>query len=342
MVQNAEVYTLDSLRAIVCHVRYLLSMSMLSEAHSCLATGVSAAVCMGIHVSNPIPEEISGDEAIQRRRIFAVMNMMDTYLASLLGLPKIVGNVYMTQTLNLEDQMLPDFGHSFLLRHPAESIEETALCQKLNNILAQIGNSRLSETKDNLQSPGERYVERDELVAMHEAEIQDWYNDLPAVLEEKSDPGALRAQLMLRLWHAMAQIILYRPFLHHLGRDGQDKRFDLRGYEYGSSCVRSAMQAVYLCEVLQNNGMLHEPFYLVLYSLAYATNILAFFVMSSSPRATVRESMVAVWTARDMLDRLGKHNCSAKRYTALLTRLLGDIPSLQEQTLTHLVVAQGT
>ncbi|KIW42680.1 hypothetical protein, variant 2 [Exophiala oligosperma] len=348
MVQSADFYTLDSLRAIVYHARYLLSVSMISKAHSCLATGLSAAFCMGMHISNPRPEDVPVDEALQRRRVFAVMDMMDTYLASLLGLPKVVRSetdVKPTPSIleeeeedddDDEDEVLPDLGgDGFPLRHPAESIAETVLCQKLNGILARIGNSRLLSATSRNDDTSQKYTERDDVVAMHEAEIQDWYDRLPAVMEETSEPepGALRAQLMLRLWHAVAQIILYRPFLHHLGRDGQDSRFDLRGYEYGSACIRSAMQAIYLCEVLQNNGMLHEPFYLVLYSLAYATNILAFFIASPSPKkATVRESVVAVWKARDMLDRLGRHNNpSARRYTALLTGLLAHMPSLQQE-----------
>ncbi|KAK9243593.1 hypothetical protein V1506DRAFT_543975 [Lipomyces tetrasporus] len=100
----------------------------------------------------------------------------------------------------------------------------------------------------------------------------------------------------------MAQIILYRPFLHHLARDVQDPKFSICGYEYGSACVQAAMQAAWLIEALQKNSILHEAYYLILYILGYAGHILAFFVTSSSHKATITETTVAALKARDILE----------------------------------------
>lgn len=305
---------------------------MISDAHSLLVTGISAAIRMGMHVSDPGPGFFSAEELLQRRRVFAVMNMMDTYLASLLGLPKVVNNADFEQTIGLSDEDLPDLGHDFILRHPTDPVAEAALCQKLSIILAKMSDHRLSAAKTSPVLQGETYQESDSFVAMREAELQEWHNDLPAMLEDTGDRRALQVQLMLRLWHATAQIVLYRPFLHHVARDAQDPKFDFRGYEYGSACVRSAMQAVWLAEVLKTNSMQHEAYYLLMYTLGYSANILAFFVTSSSQRATVTESTVAAWKARDMLAELGKHSLSARRYTASLNVVLDDLPSFQDGT----------
>ncbi|KAJ8097200.1 hypothetical protein POJ06DRAFT_262741 [Lipomyces tetrasporus] len=333
LVEDVERHNLDSLRALICQGRYFLSMSMVSKAHTCISAGVSAALRMGLHTSGSQGLALfSRDEIFQHRRVFAVLNMMNTYLSSLLGLPKILKGADTGSTLGLYDEDLPDQGRTYVLQNPTDPSADAVLCQKLNNILEKISEARSATTKILIHNVGETYQEPSHFVTLCEAELREWHNDLPAIPEDTLDIVALQSQLILRLWHAMAQIILYRPFLHHLARDVQDPKFSICGYEYGSACVQAAMQAVWLIEAFQKNSILHEAYYLILYILGYAAHILAFFVTSSSWRATITESTVAALKARDILEFLGRYNPSARATAMSLNVLLDTLPTVPERT----------
>ncbi|KAK9364638.1 hypothetical protein V1509DRAFT_613298 [Lipomyces kononenkoae] len=332
LLEEVEHHNLDSLRALICQGRYLLSMSMVSRAHSCISSGVSAAIRMGLHTSGSQHFTLfSRDEMFQRRRVFAVLNMMNTYLSSLLGLPKILKGADTGSTLGLYNEDLPDKGRNFVLRDPTEPSADAVLCQKLNNILEKISEARSSTTKVLTHNIEGTYQEPSHIVTLYEAELREWHNDLPTIPEDTLDIVALQSQLILRLWHAMVQIILYRPFLHHLARDVQDPKFSICGYEYGSACVQAAMQAVWLIEAFQKNNILHEAYYLILYILGYAGHILAFFVTSSSRTTTITESAVAALKARDILEVLGRYNPSASASAISLNVLLDALQTVPEQ-----------
>lgn len=324
---------LDSIRAIIYQSRYLLSASMMSKAYSLICTGAATALRMGLHVSSPaLRSAFSSDELLQRRRVFATLNMADTYLSSLLGLPKILRYADQEQTLGLRDEDMLDGGRAFIMRNPTELSAESVLCQKLNNILARLNESRFQSNRDYTPLSGEFYDEQPDSVTMREAEIQEWHTELPAMFEGPSDIRVLQTQLHLRLWHSLAQIILYRPFLHHLARDRQDPKFNIRGYEFGSACVRAAMQAVLVVETFKTNDILHEGYWLNIYMLEYSASILAFFVTSSVQRTTVEESLVAAWKANDMLAYLGKYSLAARRCFKSLNSLLSTLPVAPEAT----------
>ncbi|KAK9234438.1 hypothetical protein V1525DRAFT_413084 [Lipomyces kononenkoae] len=334
LVEEVEHHNLDSLRALICQGRYFLSISMVSKAHSCISSGVAAALRMGLHTSGSKGLALLSkeDERFQDRRVLAVLNMMNTYLSSLLGLPKTLKGTDTLSTLGLHDEDLPDQGGKFVLQNPTDPSADAVLCQKLNNILEKISEARSTTTKILTHTVGETYQEPSHFVTSREAELREWHNDLPAIPEDTLDIVALRSQLILRLWHAMVQIILYRPFLHHLARDVQDPKFSISGYEYGSACVQAAMQAVWLIEALQKNSILHEAYYLVLYILGYAGHILVFFVTSSSQPETVTETTVAALKARDILEFLARYSLSAKASAKSLNVLLGALPTVPERT----------
>ncbi|KAK9252737.1 hypothetical protein V1507DRAFT_504786 [Lipomyces tetrasporus] len=253
---------------------------------------------MGLHTSGS--QGFPRDERFQHRRIFGVLNMMKTYLSSLLGLPKILKGADTLLTLGLHDEDLPDQGRNFVLQNSTDPSADAVLCQKLNNILEKISEARSATTKILTLNVGETYQEPSHFVTTCEAELREWHNDLPAIPEDTLDIVALR----------------------------------ICGYEYGSAGVQVAMQAVWLIEVLQKNSILHEAYYLILYILGYSGHILAFFVTSSSQKATITETTVAALKARDILEFLGRYNLSARASAKSLNVLLGTLPTVPEGTTT--------
>ena len=309
---------------MILQTKYLLTASILSKAYARLCAGTAAALRMGLHVSSPaLRAAFSNDELFQRRRVFATLNMMDTYFSSVLGMPKILRDADFEQTLGLREEDLADEGQRFILQDPTSHFADAVLCQKLNNIIAKILGERYPIQKS---AAHDNYTATFESLAKREAELERWHNGLPALPQGLSDPRTLRAQLNLRLWYPAAQITLYRPFLHHLARDRQDPDFNIRGYECGSACVRAAMQAVWLVEAFETYGVLHEAHWLILYLLGFSASILAYFVVSSKQRETIAESATAARKAERLLGLLGRYNLPARRCFTSLRALLDALP----------------
>lgn len=91
-----------------------------------------------------------------------------------------------------------------------------------------------------------------------ETELTAWHQSLPQTLPNAGDQRALYAQLLLRLQYAAVQVILYRPFLHHVNRSNQDPEFNYNGYAFGSACLKASMQVVLILDSTETQGLLHE------------------------------------------------------------------------------------
>lgn len=87
----------------------------MSSAYSKICTGVGIAFRLGLHVSGTSMEaRFAQDEWYQRRRVFATLNMMDTYLSSLSGLPMNVKTNDPELMLSLRDEDIQDLGRRFV------------------------------------------------------------------------------------------------------------------------------------------------------------------------------------------------------------------------------------
>lgn len=255
--------------------QYLIAASMLTKAYTCLSGAVAAALRMGLHISSPrMREKFSDEEMYQRRRVFAHLNMLDTYVASLVGLPRTTRDADPDQMVGLQDLDLVDNGRVFLTDNPTSSIAETALLEKLCMIVGNIQSDRhpILETGEEcpVDEPWDAAVE---LVSRREAELQGWHDNLPILQDVQADTRAIQGQLTLRLYCTIAQLVLFRPFVHHLSRDRTSPNFDLRGYEWGSNCVGAAMKAVWLSEKFQTYDLFHEARWHMIYALCLSTTV---------------------------------------------------------------------
>lgn len=276
---------------------------MMTKAYTCLSGGVAAALRMGLHISSPrMREKFSSEEMFQRRRVFAHLNMLDTYVSSLVGLPRTTRDADQEQMVGLQDIDLTDNGRTFLAHSPASSIAETALLEKLCIIVGNIVTDRhpMLETGEAfvVDEPWDAAVE---LVSKREAELKEWHDALPVLPDTRADTRAIQGQLTLRLYCAMAQLVLYRPFVHHLSRRNSDPDFNLRGYEWGSACVKAAMQSIWLSEKFQIYNLFHEARWHMLYCLCFSATVLTYFVSRTTKNATVKESAATALQGRRMV-----------------------------------------
>ena len=284
-------------------------MSMTSTAYSIVCTAIAAALRMGLDASSiPLQLAFTPEERFRRRQVFAVLYMMDTYLASLLGMSKILTRVDEKRTLGLREEDLADGGQSFIAQSPTSTISETVVCQKLFQVFAKILDSDFSTYT--ISPEGTHTIPTTRAAELENDMIQ-WAAKLPTPTADPPSIRAVHAQLSLRLYHAVAQITLYRPFLHHLARSRDDPAFNLAGYDYASKCVQASAQAIWIVEAFQTHGTFHEAIWVNTYALAFSATILCYFVMCSKQRATIEESRLAAIKARELLKVLAIHNSTA-------------------------------
>lgn len=283
---------------------------------------------MGLHISSRrVREKFSDEEMFQRRRIFAHLHCMDTYVSSLVGLPRTTRDIDAQQMLGLRNADLPDKGRAFFTSNPTSAIAETALLEKIGIVCGDIAADRhpILETGEEHMSDSS-WDAAVELVPKREAELQDWSDSLSFLQFTQANTRTVQGQLTLRLYYSMTEMVLYRPFVHHLSRKRSDPEFNLRGYEWGSKCVKAAMQVVWICERNKAYDLFHEAQWHMIYSLCFSATVLTYFVTLSTQTATVKESAMAALNARRMLGDLGEFNMVARRCYNALKGLMDDLP----------------
>lgn len=300
---------------------YLLSCSMLSKAFEYLCIAAPHAMRMGLHVRRR-PAAGQAD-AFEGRQVFAVLKIMGTYTASMLGMPNILRDSNFEQTIPAPDEELYDLGKSFAAREPLSPESETILSSKLFAIQAKILESQLVTQR--LRRDGQGRYEMDyQAVADREAELEAWHQELPEMSPKTVDHRVLRTQLVLRVSYTSVQICLYRPFIHHLIRGGREQ-VNYKGYAFGSACIRASTQAIWLVDAMNRHGYLHEAQWHNIYVLALAASSLMLFVLGTGEGPTVDESRLAALKAQALLDKLAENNISARRSRDSLSRLAQEL-----------------
>lgn len=327
LLNATALHNLDSIRAVICQARYLVSISLVSRAYSQVCIGIGAALRLGLHTSSvSLHGDFSDAELLQRRRVFASLYLMETYLVSILGIPKILRDPESEPIIGMKEEDLARLSLGPCSNSTDMSMLEAMACQKLYHILVDTVEDRFSMQRRWGRTTDGTPDEDFDLVKKREAELMQWHSNLLAFPETKPDARTVQAQLTLVLCHAHVQINLYRPYLHHLTRDLHDEKFSMRGYECASACVRAAMQAVWVVEAFQKHNVLYEAFWLNTYMLGFSASILTFFVLCSAQRTTLEESTIAARKAQDLLASLAKYNLFARRSFLALKPLVDALP----------------
>ncbi|KAI7057644.1 hypothetical protein KC352_g44164, partial [Hortaea werneckii] len=142
-------------------------------------------------------------------------------------------------------------------------------------------------------------VEYSKIVATEE-QLERWYNQLlVAPSEQQAQPGGddsklIRSQLMLRMYYAHVQMVLYRPFLHHALKDvRRSSRVSMKAYACGSACIKASMQVVWLAERMEASDLFNAAHWFVTLIVAFTAACLVLFVTSNQGDPTVDETAEA-------------------------------------------------
>lgn len=330
----ADCHDVVSLQTVLFLVIFLQANSMISTAYSFICAAVAACLRMGLHSTASL-EGLPSEQRRERRYIFAVLNIMDTYVTTALGLPRTLRDVATDSVVpmpdapnhtTLDESALPEYKDPMLVATNAHA--------KLVNIMARAMDSNHPVTNHLCQSNGFYSVQYTRIVAM-EQELEAWHAALPQSLDldSEADPRNLRAQLLLRLAYANAQMVLYRPFLHHVAKTIRPYReVRYKAYACGSACVKAAMQVGWLAETLESHGLFNGANWFVSYSVSFAATVLMLFTLSNHDDDSIQAEKEAAQRLKDLLGRHADQNPAARRSSAFLqvsveNRGTADMPS---------------
>ncbi|KAK5130568.1 hypothetical protein LTR08_001948 [Meristemomyces frigidus] len=164
-------------------------------------------------------------------------------------------------------------------------------------------------------------------IAATEDQLEKWFDELlkppPGEQTGEDDIKVIRSQLMLRMYYAHVQMVLYRPFLHHALKDvRQGSRVSLKAYACGSACIKASMQVVWLAETMEACNLFNASNWFSTLVVAFTAACLVLFVTSNSDDPTVDDTADAVRRIRNL--------CSshARKNTSMMRRCLSFLESL--------------
>ena len=176
MLDPADCQDLVSLQALLCMILYSQVSSMMSTCYSYICMAVAASLQMGLFTavaSKDLPES----ERLYRRRIFSVLNMMDTYVTTTLGLPRTLRDIK-------SDHLMP----SSSVPDPSDPMAGTYAHAKLIQILGSAVESNHPVTRPISQKNGFYGVEYSKIIATEE-QLEEWFASMPPSFVESSTVG---------------------------------------------------------------------------------------------------------------------------------------------------------
>ena len=162
-------------------VMYLQTCRTMSVCYSYISVAMSSALRMGLHRSD-VSKDLSLVEVEVRKRAFWVLRTMDTYVATLLGLPRTISDEDVNQQMPLEidDELIMD---NEILPMPAGHISIIAATNahtSLIMILAKIVKYIYSAPNDVNGNSGLCRVDYSRVLEL-EGDLEGWYQHLTAL-----------------------------------------------------------------------------------------------------------------------------------------------------------------
>lgn len=193
----ADCRDLRQIQAVVFMIMFLQSSAKLSTCYAYIGVALRSALRMGLHRSftdgfNPIESET-------RKRVFWVIQRMDTYVGALLGLPHSLSAEDIDQELPAEvddeyiteDAILPmpDGQVSFM----AAANAHTKLVQVLDKIVHYVYPLKGSGSKTPGRGAKSYSVSYAKILEI-EKDLKDWQDELPMALK----PGGEATGMIMR------------------------------------------------------------------------------------------------------------------------------------------------
>lgn len=296
MTDITDCRDLTTLQAILCMIVYMQGSGMISRSYTYIVIAISASLRMGFHRAaasanfNPVEREV-------RKRVFWTLRTMDTYMTTMLGLPRTLNDEDIDQHLPLEvdDKLISPTQIKSVPNHKAAKLSIVNAHTQLIMIKAKIIRHMYPTCKVR-PSNGDAYrVSYGRVVGIENA-LQQWFESAPRVpnSNEPFSQNEIRAHLLLRISYAHVQMVLYRPFLHHISRKELRTQIELRSYACATACVGAAMQVVWLVGQLDTRGLMCTSYWFTPFITSFALTTLYLFALARAgdPIATQAQQKV--------------------------------------------------
>lgn len=126
------------------------------------------------------------------------------------------------------------------------------------------------------------------------------------------------AHLRLRLAYAHVQMVLYRPFLHHIIGTKARSEAEMHSYTCASACIKAAMQVIWIVRQLHQRGHCVAPCWPALFMTLFSALTLVLFALGNQGGATVEEAWHAVKSALWLFTQLASNNALAQKCAGIL------------------------
>ena len=324
----ADCRDTTSLQAIVCVIIYLQSSGSMHSCYSYISIAISASLQMGLHRSSA-SAHLDPVQRETRSRLFWVIQTMATYVTTLLGLPTTLSDEDIDQELPLcvGDENLTTPSSPLATSRMTAVNAHIRLIRIMRNLVHEI----YPRAKRSGNKIGEPYRVNYALIVKYEEELDLWFQGLPAPTPTdsiqpdnlRSDPKLFlsyfrlltwgRTQLLLRLAYAHVQMVLYRPFIHHIIRAESKDVPEMRAFACASACIKAAMQIVWIVGELSNRGLLVSAYWFTVFITFFAVMALCMFIIGNPDDPTVEETVAAAEKGRKILTGLAQESVSAGR-----------------------------
>jgi hypothetical protein len=189
-MEITECRDIISLQAILFMILFLQASSNLSTCYSYIGVALRSAVRMGMHRN--LVGNFNLIERETRRRVFWIIRKMDTYVAALLGFPKMLIDEDIDQVLPMEvdDEYITK---DAILPMPTGKLSVYVACNahtRLMGILAKVITFiyPIKGIEQSVQlTSSSTYVVSHAKIREIEGDLKDWLDKLPMALRPSED-----------------------------------------------------------------------------------------------------------------------------------------------------------
>ena len=135
----------------------------------------------------------------------------------------------------------------------------------------------------------------------------------------------LRVQLLLRIAFAHTQMILYRPFLHHVMNCPSDQPANPKSYACASACVKAAKQVVRLLGDMNDHGLLSGAYWFTVFTTFLAIMSLIMYIINNPSDPQREHTLRLAESGRQILVDLSVRSLTADRCATFLKVIFLDL-----------------
>ncbi|EEH04744.1 conserved hypothetical protein [Histoplasma capsulatum G186AR] len=328
LLDITECRDLTSLQTVCFMILFLQSSANISTCYSYIGIALRASLRLGLHRS--VSANFNPIELETRKRVFWVVRKMDVHVSTILGLPSMLSEDDIDQEYPqavddefiTAERILPvPLNHITLMAGVNAHIRLGRIVMKVLKYIYPI--------KIANQSANHTYMVSHSKIRELERDLQAWHEDLPDSFRPGGDapPHIERVRQLLRIGYAHAQMVMYRPFLHYVTGNSQERKIDKRSFACAAACVSVARNVVHITAGMKEKKLLNGSYWFTMYTTYFAVLSLLFFILENPESATVKDGILKdALEGKNALAGLAKNSMAADRCAQSLNSIFKHLP----------------